>query len=208
MARKLVGVCVGMLLFGSPAFAQDVPPESFPIDISEHSTDPFWTGACDPGMMIAPSLEAQMMLCWQQLTAPAPSSVVAPPAPSGPVTPAAPAPRLMSPFPIVRLAGRVTRGGTRIQVLQVWAPRGARALIRCRGRGCPLRRAAKSVRKTPLRVRAVERVVPPGVLLEVLVRQGDSIGKFTRFRFRDYRRPLRRDGCLWPGTIRLAACPG
>jgi hypothetical protein len=200
MGRKLVGACVGMLVFATPAVAQDVPPE--------RSMDPPWSAQCHPETWFGLSGEAQMMQCWQQLTAPTPSPAVAAPAPSRPVAPAAPVLRLMSPFPIVRLAGRVTRAGTHIEVLQVWAPKGAYALIRCRGRGCPVKRVRKSVRKPPLRVRAVERLVPAGMVLEVLVRRSDSIGKFTRFRFRHYRRPLRRDGCLWPGTIRMAPCPG
>jgi hypothetical protein len=108
---------------------------------------------------------------------------------------------------MVRLAGTVTQVGTRIHVLQVWAPKGARALIRCWGRGCPVKRVKKTVRGHPLRVPAVERIVPAGVVLEVLVHRAGSIGKFTRFRFRNYRRPLRRDGCLWPGTTRMAPCP-
>jgi PKD domain len=115
--------------------------------------------------------------------------------------------RLLSPFPIVRLSGTATPVGTRIRLLSVSAPRGARALVRCRGEGCPIKRAETVVRGTAVRLRAVERVMPPGVVLDVLVRRGDSIGKFTRFRFRRSHRPRRTDGCLWPGTTRMARCP-
>jgi hypothetical protein len=194
-----------MLLFGSPAVAQDVTQESFPPDISAYFTDPIFRAECDPEMVFTPSGDVQMTWCPQQVAAPAPA---APPAPTRPVTRTVPVPRMMSPFPMVRLAGSVTQAGTHIQLLQVWAPKGARALIRCRGQGCPVKRVGKTVRGRPLRVPAVERLVPAGVVLEVLVRRGASIGKFTRFRFRHYRRPLRRDGCLWPGTTRMAPCPG
>ena len=115
--------------------------------------------------------------------------------------------RLLSPFPIVRLAGTVTPRGTRVRLLSVRAPKGARALVRCRGQGCPVKRAETVVRGAPVRLRAMERVMRPGVVLDVLVRRGDSIGKFTRFRFRRSHRPRRTDGCLWPGTTRMAPCP-
>jgi hypothetical protein len=116
--------------------------------------------------------------------------------------------RLLSPFPIVRLAGTVTPAGTSsVRLLWVRAPRGARVLVRCRGEGCPVKRAETVVRGPPVRLRAVERVMPPGVVLDVLVRSGDSIGRFTRFRFRRGHPPRRTDGCLWPGTTRMAPCP-
>jgi PKD domain len=115
--------------------------------------------------------------------------------------------RLLSPFPSVRLAGTVTPTGTRIRLLSIRAPKGARALVRCRGEGCPLGRAAKVVRRVPARLRVAERVMPPGVVLEVLVRRGYRIGKFTRFEFRRGHPPRRTDGCLWPGTTRMAPCP-
>jgi hypothetical protein len=115
--------------------------------------------------------------------------------------------RLLSPFPVVRLVGDVRRFGTRIRLLSVRAPKGARVLVRCRGRGCPVRRAKRVVRRTPTRLKGVERFMPAGVVLEVLVRRGDRIGKFTRFKFRQNRRPRRGDGCLLPGTRRMARCP-
>jgi PKD domain len=128
------------------------------------------------------------------------------PPPSSKAT--APLPRLLSPFPIVRLAGSVSQLGTRVHLLTVRAPRGARVLVRCRGRGCPMRQARKLVRRVPQRVKAAERRMPAGAVLEVLVRGGDRIGKFTRFKFRQNRRPTRADGCLWPSTAQMAPCPG
>jgi PKD domain len=130
------------------------------------------------------------------------------PASTSPPTATRPIPRLLSPFPIVRLVGGVTSLGTDIKVLSVRAPKGARALVRCRGRACPVSRLYKRVRRRrPVRFRAVERLMPAGVVLEVLVRRGDRIGKFTRFKLRRNRRPVRRDGCLWPRTNRMAPCP-
>lgn len=117
-------------------------------------------------------------------------------------------PKLMSPFPVVTVAGQVQPDGTRVDRLAVRAPHGSRVLVRCRRAACPLRRAAKRVHRARTRVRAAERLMPPGVVLEVLVSRGDSIGKFTRLRFRDDRPPRRADGCVWPGTTKMAACPG
>jgi hypothetical protein len=130
-------------------------------------------------------------------------SVQAPPAPQA-VTPA---PILLSPFPIVRLVGTVTSTGTRIDALSVRAPRGSHALVRCRGRACPLKQVEKTIRRLEARLVASGTVIPPGVVLEVLVSKGDRIGKFTRFRFRRNRRPLRTDRCLWPTEPRMAPCP-
>lgn len=124
-----------------------------------------------------------------------------------PVTGSTPLPRMLTPFPIVRLVGSVTRAGTRIELLAVRAPRGARVVVRCRGAGCPVKRAEKLVRRDAVRFAALKRLMPAGVVLQVLVRRGASIGKYTRFKLRRNRRPQRSDGCLWPGTARTAPCP-
>jgi hypothetical protein len=116
-------------------------------------------------------------------------------------------PKLLSPFPIVRLVGSAARTGTNIELLTVRAPKGARALVRCRGEKCPIKRIRKTARHRRVRFKAAERIMPTGAVLEVLVRRGDRIGKFTRFRFRRNRRPVRADGCLWPNTAKMAPCP-
>jgi hypothetical protein len=118
-----------------------------------------------------------------------------------------PLPRMLSPFPIVRLVGSVTEVGTQIRLLSVRAPMGARAIVRCVGRGCPVKRVRKVAGRNAVRFGALNQLMPAGVVLEVLVKRGDSIGKFTRFKLRQNRRPLRADGCLWPGTNRMAPCP-
>ncbi len=118
-----------------------------------------------------------------------------------------PLPKLLSPFPIVRLVGSATWTGTNIELLTVRAPKGARALVRCRGQECPVKRIRKTARRTRLRFKAAERTMPTGAVLEVLVRRGNRIGKFTRFRFRENRRPVRTDGCLWPRHGQVGAVP-
>ena len=116
-------------------------------------------------------------------------------------------PRLLSPFPVVTVGGTVTEDGTSIDLLTVRAPRGARVLVRCHGEGCPLTRVSRVVRRAQRRLKAAERLMPAGVTLEVLVRRGDRIGKFTRLKMRRDRRPERTDGCVWPGTSQMAPCP-
>jgi hypothetical protein len=58
-----------------------------------------------------------------------------------------------------------------------------------------------------VRFRVLERLIATPLVVEVLVRHGDRIGKYTRFRLRRDRRPRRTDGCLWPGATRMARCP-
>ena len=113
---------------------------------------------------------------------------------------------LMSPFPVVRLAGRLTRTGVRVTSLDVQAPPGARVQLRCRGRGCPYRRA---VGRAAGRVsfRRVRRPFRAGTVFEVSVTKPGTIGKYTRFRIRRGRTPARVDRCLRPGVARPVTCP-
>jgi hypothetical protein len=116
---------------------------------------------------------------------------------------------LISPFPVVRLAGSLTSRGARIRILSVSAPAGSRVEARCRGRLCPRRRAVTRVRRSgrPVRIRSFERRLQAGVVLEVLVSRPGMIGKHTRFVIRRGRAPKRRDGCLLPGSKRRSSCP-
>jgi hypothetical protein len=138
---------------------------------------------------------------------PAGATGASPPPLQQPVVGPAPLPRMLSPFPIVRLVGSVTEVGTEIHLLSVRAPKGAQVLVRCLGRGCPIRHAKKVVSRGPVTFGALKRLMPAGVVLEVLVHRGDSIGRYTRFKLRRNRRPQRADGCLRPGTTRMAPCP-
>ena len=117
-------------------------------------------------------------------------------------------PTLLSPFPIVRLAGRLTKTGARIRLLAVRAPVCSRVTIRCRGRGCPFRRKTRLKGRKPLRVRALQgKQLRAGAQLEVLVSKRDRIGKYTRFRIMRGRPPRRMDRCLPFGETRGRACP-
>lgn len=129
--------------------------------------------------------------------------------------------RLMSPFPVVRIAGRTSRRGARIRRLTVDAPPGSLVKIRCVGRGCPFKSvnrtismraatgAAPVLPPTRLtRIRRLEgRTLRTRAILRVFVTRSDVIGKYTRFRIRKGKPPARQDSCLIPGTPKPVSCP-
>lgn len=123
------------------------------------------------------------------------------------VPPARQGARFIRPFPVVRIAGRFTRGRTWLTLVTIRAPRRARIEIRCRGRnrGCPYTRSAFTSRL--MRVRRLQRAFRPGATLEVRITQRGRIGKYTRVRIRAGRPPARVDRCLMPGSRRPVACP-
>ena len=116
---------------------------------------------------------------------------------------------LMRPFPIVRIVGRSTGSGARIKLLAVRsAPPGARVTVRCRGRGCPVRRPrSKYVRSTSVRIRSFERRVRAGARIQVFVTQPGKLGKYTSFKIRRTRPPLRRDLCVTAVGAKPQRCP-
>jgi PKD repeat protein len=118
--------------------------------------------------------------------------------------------RFLDPFPIVRIAGAIYRRGVDISVLSVGPRRGATVTVRCLGRGCPKRTLSTKVRKTAttLRIRAFERFLRAGVVLQVSVTKKNRIGKFTRFLMRAGGAPKRRDLCQRWRALRPIRCPG
>jgi hypothetical protein len=114
---------------------------------------------------------------------------------------------LMTPFPIVRIAGRLLPRGAWVRLLVVTAPRGAIVTARCRGTGCPLRQLRRRSHGRPVRIRGLERRLAARTRLEILVRQRGFVGKYTRFRIRaGGRPPLRDDLCLRPGRRTPVSC--
>jgi plastocyanin len=126
---------------------------------------------------------------------------------------------LLSPFPVVRIAGRISRRGARIRRLTIDAPPGTLVKIRCSGRGCPFKRLLRRVslrtvagRGLPatrlLRIRRLEgEFLRRGITLRLFVTREDAVGKYTRFRIRRGKPPARTDLCLVPGTPRPLPCP-
>ncbi|HEX6584647.1 MAG TPA: PKD domain-containing protein [Thermoleophilaceae bacterium] len=128
--------------------------------------------------------------------------------PGDPVTPppTATRPQMMSPFPVVRMAGTVLRRGALVRILSVRAPRGARLSVRCRGGDCPVRSLTRTSETRIVRFRRFERRLAAGTELELFVRQPGKIGKYTRFVIRGGKPPSRVDRCLVPGRARPVSC--
>jgi len=128
--------------------------------------------------------------------------------------------RLLSPFPVVRISGVVTRAGIRVRLLAINAPAGAKISIRCRARGCPFRRRSRLIASRAstasgwarvsrmIRFRRFKgRLLRPGTIVQVFVTKPGTIGKYTRLRVRRARLPARADRCLVPGAARPVRCP-
>ena len=122
-------------------------------------------------------------------------------------------PSQLAPYATVRIAGRMTRRGARVDELSVKAPGDARVTVRCRGRDCPVRRqsrmvsaSARTSRATRLSFRTMQRHLRAGTVIEVSITKEGMIGKFTRFVIRALKPPLRDDLCLKPGASRPTRC--
>jgi hypothetical protein len=122
----------------------------------------------------------------------------------------------MSPFPVVRITGKVSRKGAWIKRLSIRAPYGSTVTVRCRGRGCPFRRATRTLAlvgraKTPSKTvtirKLARRLLHGGASVKVLVTRQGEIGKYTRFKIRRGRAPVRTDLCLAPGSTAPSECP-
>jgi hypothetical protein len=138
-----------------------------------------------------------------------PGTVPTDPPPPPPVT----APKLMTPFPLVRLSGRVTATGAKVKVLSVRAPRGASVRVRVTPRcAAEARCRAKVGAATPgrtglVRFKRFEVAYRSGTTIEIRVSQAGLIGKYTRFVIRRSKAPQRLDRCLMPGTTSASRCP-
>jgi len=127
--------------------------------------------------------------------------------------------KLLSPFPVVRLAGRIGNDGTRLRMFSIVAPSGARVVVTCRGRSCPFRLSARSAgaqtlggkvhASTSLRIRQLEkRVLKKGVVVTIFVTKPGVIGKYVQFKFLKRRPPARVDKCLMPSApSKPVECP-
>ena len=117
--------------------------------------------------------------------------------------------RMLRPFPVVAVRGGLLPRGAAIAVLRVTGERGATVRVRCRGRGCPVRRFKRRIRRGGrARLRPLERFLRGGVVIVIRVTKPGAIGKYTRMRIRGgVRKPKRVDRCLRPGARRPSRCP-
>jgi hypothetical protein len=125
--------------------------------------------------------------------------------------------KLMQPFPIVRIAGAETGNGVRVRLLTVQAPVSTKIVVTCAGPGCKTKsesRMATTSANTKVKAGAVmltfkrfERSLRAGVVLQIRVTKAGQIGKFTSFKIRRHKLPLRSDACLRPASSAPSACP-
>jgi hypothetical protein len=117
--------------------------------------------------------------------------------------------RLLAPFPVVRIQGKVIRNGAAIRRFTVKAPAGARVRVTCRGRGCPKRTTlVKRARKaTILRFSGVERRLRVGTVIEVYVNRKSRMGKYTRIVIKRNAAPARQDMCVLSMRRSPSSCP-
>lgn len=115
---------------------------------------------------------------------------------------------MLSPFPIVRLAGELRpNGNTRIERLSVRAPKGTDAAVRCVGKSCPFDEQARTIASAHVGFPGLEKTLKPGVVIKVFVAAPGKIGKFTRFKLRYGKAPKRKDLCLEGQQRKPIRCP-
>jgi hypothetical protein len=129
---------------------------------------------------------------------------VTPPAPTPRLTPTPAKPRMLRPFPRIRISGRLTANGANVKRLTVRAPRGSHITVVCRGRGCPKRRVATVAKLW--HIRPFERDLRAGMRLTITVSKPGYIAKVTTILIRRGRAPLRTDLCAPPGAKKPSAC--
>jgi hypothetical protein len=123
---------------------------------------------------------------------------------------------LMSPFPIVRIAGSLTAKGARINLLTVQAPVSAHVTVLCRGRGCRTKSETRSAtastnakRKTSsvlLSFGRFQRSYRARTVLTILVSKPERVGKYTTFVIRRHKLPVRTDACVPAGGSTPIPC--
>ena len=136
---------------------------------------------------------------------PVPATATPPASPTAPRTGPAVVSELMRPFPVVRIKGRVTGSGARIDLLSVRAPKDATIRVRCRGRSCPARVRARV--GGPARISELHRALAAGTVVTVRVTRPENYGKYARFVIRRHRPPARTDSCLRGSARRPVRCP-
>jgi hypothetical protein len=116
---------------------------------------------------------------------------------------------LLDPFPVITIAGKLTRRGARVARLVVRAPAGSTVRARCRGRSCPVKRLRTAIGPTGVvrLTRFHRRHLLAGTVLRVVVTKPGFVGKSTQFTFRRQRPPIRTDLCVEPGGTASIACP-
>lgn len=112
----------------------------------------------------------------------------------------------LSPFPIVRLRGRVEPSGVFITLLRIQAPKGSKVTVYCRGRTCPLRKRSEVAVTGVVRALPFERRLRAGTTLTIYVTKAGFMGKYTRFKIRKAKPPTRIDRCARFTAAKAVSC--
>jgi hypothetical protein len=114
---------------------------------------------------------------------------------------------LLTPFPVIRMSGRILASGVRVELLSVKAPSGSKITILCKGprKSCPRSRTTTTTSGST-RIRSFERRLRSGTVLRIFVTKPGFVGKYTRFTIRRRKAPLRADACSRPNNTSLT-CP-
>jgi hypothetical protein len=120
----------------------------------------------------------------------------------------APGWRLISPFPVVRISGALTKRGARLHRVAVDAPPGTTVRVACRGRSCPYRSRTSIVSKSTrsLRLSQLERRLRAGVKIQIFITSPGTIGKYTSFTILRGKSPRRADRCVRYGSTQPFRC--
>jgi hypothetical protein len=114
-------------------------------------------------------------------------------------------PKMIQPYPTVRISGRLTKSGADVVLLTVRAPRGVRITLTCEGASCPLREVAQAT--SLFHIQQFERELRAGTRLTITVTKPNSITKVTSITIRKGKGPARSDKCQLPGETKLITCP-
>ena len=120
-----------------------------------------------------------------------------------------------APFPVLRASisfdFSLFRTYTRLDRFRaVQLAGGERIRLRCTGRGCPFK--AKRLRARKAGSRDMSTLVRKarfraGTVLEVFITKPATVGRYTKLRFRDAKRPKRVKRCVQPGARKPSPCP-
>jgi PKD repeat protein len=108
----------------------------------------------------------------------------------------------------VAVAGRVSKSFTKITMLVVTAPPGAKVTGRCKGAGCHVKRESHRAGSSgKVRLRRFERTFRVGTKIFISITKSGQIGKQIVFTTRPGQPPVRNELCLMPGADKAKRCP-
>jgi hypothetical protein len=117
-------------------------------------------------------------------------------------------PRMMNPWPVIRIVGIARLERTRVDLFSVKTIAGALVRARCKGRGCPRRSISSTTsRGRVVRLRWLEHRLRRGTRVYIAVTVPGRIGRYEAIIMRSGKKPLRRTRCLYPGVAKPRKCP-